>query len=148
MAVLDKREIPVLALDSMNVVHDEEVELVNQLDEVLCAYRENRGSAEAVDQALGALVNHMREHFAGEESRMRAANFPAYMMHKSDHNCVIGEAQAVYEDWAARRDTELLHAYLYDTLREWFLRHVATMDTVTAQFLMACADAGPEREAG
>lgn len=147
MSVLDPEHLPRVAIESMNHVHEEELALVNGLAAELEACRVGELTPGALDASLDALVAHMRVHFAGEEERMQAAAFPAFAIHRLDHNATLQEAQAVRDDWLARRDTELLWAYLHDTLGAWLLQHISTMDTVTALYLRGtCSDCDGPRE--
>lgn len=147
MGVLDPEHLPRVAIESMNQVHEEELALVNGLANKLEACVAGEITAQALDAPLAALVAHMQAHFSGEEERMQAAAFPAFAVHRSDHNATLQEAQAVLDDWRARRDTELLAVYLHDTLGAWLVQHISTMDTVTALYLQGvCSDCEGARE--
>jgi hemerythrin len=147
MSVLDPEHLPRVVIESMNQVHEEELELINGLAAELEACLAGEIATEALDAPLAVLVAHMQVHFAGEEERMQAAAFPAFAVHRSDHNATLQEAQAVLDDWLARRDTELLSAYLHDTLGGWLVQHISTMDTVTALYLQGvCSDCEGARE--
>lgn len=145
MRVLDEAQIPLVAIEAMNAVHREEIELINALAAQVQACKARQVEPQTIDQALGGLVEHMRGHFAGEERRMQGAGFPPYAVHKAEHERVLAEARAVYDDWVATRNLAALDAYLRDTLPKWMVQHIGTMDTVTAQFLSHHApDGGTE----
>lgn len=133
--MLNKEQLPVVALETMNTVHYEEVDLINALYAQVEAYTAGSVLPEAVDESLATLLAHMREHFAGEEALMREGGFPVYPVHKAEHDRVLREAQAIYQDWHVGRDLAALSTYLYQTLPTWLMNHISTMDTVTALFL-------------
>ncbi len=135
--MLDREKIPKVALDAMNEVHYEEIDLIIRLLDRLDAVAADELPAEALDAPIANLLEHIRVHFAGEEERMEAAGFPPYPVHKAEHDRVLAEASGVYEAWRSDRDQQVLSTYLRRTLPTWMAHHIATMDTVTAQFLAA-----------
>ncbi len=135
MHVLDKSQIPVVAIEAMNAIHWEEVEIIDALAAQVHACKARQVEPQTIDPAFAGLVEHMRRHFAGEEQQMQGAGFPPYLVHKAEHERVLGEAQAAYDSWVDTRDLEALGAYLRDTLPNWMVQHIETMDRVTAQFL-------------
>jgi len=137
MPVLDPDRIPVVALAAMNQVHQEEAELINSLSERLRACAEGRRAPADLDAPLDQLLEHLQAHFASEEARMRSAGFPPYPVHKAEHDRVLAEARAMVAHWRESRGLDELQAWLEQALPAWMLRHIATMDTVTAQFLQA-----------
>jgi hemerythrin len=135
--MLDRETIPKVALDVMNEVHYEEVDLIIELLKRLDAVAAEKLPAEALDTPLENLLEHIRAHFAGEEERMEAAGFPPYPVHKAEHDRVLAEASGVCQAWRSGRDLQALSAYLRRTLPTWMTNHIATMDMITAQFLAA-----------
>lgn len=135
--MLDKQKIPHVALEEMNTVHHEEADLINALLAQLDAVANGAVPAEALDTPLKDLLEHIREHFAGEEQRMLEAAFPPYPMHKAEHDRVFAQARSIYEAWLSNRDVRALADYLGRTLPGWMMQHIATMDAVTARFLVS-----------
>ncbi len=135
--MLDKQTIPNVALEEMNAVHHEEVDLINALLAQLDAVGDGAQPAEMLDAPLQHLLKHLREHFAGEERRMLEAAFPPYPMHKAEHDRVFAQARSVHEAWLDSRDVQALADYLGRTLPGWMMQHIATMDAVTARFLVS-----------
>ncbi|BAU49186.1 hemerythrin [Sulfurifustis variabilis] len=133
--MLDKEWIPKVALDEMNAVHDEEVDLLIELLNRLDGVAEGKLPPRALDAPLAALLEHMRNHFAGEEERMAEARFPAYAVHKAAHDRALAEAHFIYQAWLTGRDEAALYTYLRRTFPAWMIQHVTTMDAVTARFL-------------
>lgn len=136
MGRIDPRELPELPVPFMNEDHRREVGLVNDLEEALAAHA--RGGAAALDEVLAKLALlavHTREHFLREESAMRLARFPAYPVHKADHDRVLAEMDREARLFREKGDAARLSRYLFEVLPTWFRGLVRTMDVVTAQFL-------------
>lgn len=133
--MLDKEQIPKVALEEMNEVHYEEVDLLIELLNMLDALADGELPAQALDASLEKLLEHMREHFAGEEDRMVEAAFPPYPVHKAEHDRVLAEARSIYDAWLSDRDEQVLSTYLHRTFPAWMVQHISTMDAVTARFL-------------
>jgi len=124
-------ELSKVAFDEMNTVHAEEVEQLSHIETLL-----DTGAPDtALSQALEALFSHTREHFANEERLMREVGFPAYEMHKAEHNRALNEFQLMMMEWRNRNDNRILRDYICTDTPQWLLQHIATMDTVTANFI-------------
>ena len=124
--------IPNLSLGFMNDDHKEELALIEAAAAALAA-----GDAEALRAGLAALAVHTRAHFQREEEVMRAVRFPAYPVHKAEHDRVLAELAAEATAYADTRDAARLLGYLDAVVASWFPTHMATMDTITARFAAA-----------
>jgi len=123
--------VPKVAFDEMNAVHAEEVELLNRIEVLL-----DTGAPESeLSSALETLFEHTCEHFANEERLMREIGFPAYDMHKSEHDRVLNAFQLTMMDWRTKKDNAIIREYICTETPQWLQQHIATMDTVTAQFI-------------
>lgn len=122
--------IPLVAYPPMNDVHHEEVALITTLLTHVQSH-----DIDAIDTSLEGLLAHTRDHFANEERLMREVGFPPYMMHLGEHTRFLHEFQYIVLQWRSDRDIERLHEYLSSTLPMWLENHIATMDTITAQFI-------------
>lgn len=131
----DPASIPLVELESMNATHREEVELVNRLGDLLMGYRSG-GVAEAeLTATVKGWVEHTREHFERENRLMLEYGFPAYQMHSSEHERILGLLETLQREWLNSRSVEPLAGFLFETWPGWFETHVCTMDRVTAQFV-------------
>lgn len=127
---IDPHSIPQVALSFMNEDHHEAVNLINSL--LIHAEAED---AEKVTEALHGFLEHNAEHFAREEEAMRQYNFPPYDCHKGEHERVLAELKQEIDHWNSHKDFERVQSYLTETVVSWFINHLNTMDTVTAQFI-------------
>ena len=130
--MLEKEKLPRVAYAMMNTVHEEEVELLEKLESAL---NQNPFKVMEVDQVLSELLAHTQEHFANEERLMKEVSFPAMMMHQGEHLRVLNEMKRIVSHWGQTRDPEVVREYFLETLTEWLMLHITTMDTVTAQFI-------------
>jgi len=130
--MIDINTLPHLAFESMNQVHAQEVERLNNLYTLLDTAILD---AECIDEALVEIVAHTREHFAGEEKLMKQVSFPTYNIHKAEHGRVLNEMQYVIMDWNNRKDYERLNEYFKEEIPAWLHQHVSSMDVPAAEFI-------------
>lgn len=128
--MIDFATMPKVAFDAMNQVHSEEVELLNSLEKCL-----EFNDTVNIEILLETLLEHTIEHFDNEERLMQEVSFPAYVMHKDEHTRVLNETQMAILDWRTKRDNNIIKNYFFGTLIDWLPQHIASMDTITAQFI-------------
>lgn len=133
--LLDESDFPRVELEFMNQVHLEEIDMLNELAELFAARREGKQVEQLLAGRLRALLEHTRQHFAQEEALMRQAGFPPYPVHKQEHDRILGELEALFDGWEVSGDSHALEHFLLTTLPDWMVRHVASMDKVTAHYL-------------
>jgi hemerythrin len=134
MPEIDPAQIPELPIAFMNADHAREVSLVNDLEGALTAHARGERPVDDILERLSILAVHTRMHFLREESMMREARFPAYPVHKAEHDRVLAEMDAEARAFRERHDPARLRRYLFEALPAWFVNHIRTMDVVTAQF--------------
>lgn len=127
-----ENDVPKVAIAFMNEDHQHATEITNRL---LSLAEQEQPDSEQVTTTLAELYDHAKEHFAHEEAEMRRINFPPYPMHQGEHQRVLAEMQQVLENWEQQQDLEPFRVYVQQTLPQWFIHHISTMDTITAQFL-------------
>jgi hemerythrin len=130
---LDPERIPLVAVESMNQTHREEVALVNALSKLL--EQAEDADRKAIDQALAQWLEHTRAHFERENRLMERHGFPAYPIHAQEHAMVLAELERLQSRWQDNGELEPLRDFVCKHWPDWFNRHVSSMDTVTAQFL-------------
>ena len=136
MMLLDKENLPLVAMDFMNDVHMEDVDIINDLFDLILHFE-----TEPSDENKNKLNNkykewyeHTVDHFNGEEVMMKEQNFPPYPMHKGEHDNALATMREVFERWEKTQDIMVLKQYFIETLPAWLTNHIQTMDTVTAMF--------------
>ncbi|HEX9052769.1 MAG TPA: hemerythrin family protein [Anaeromyxobacter sp.] len=135
MAEINLERLPQLPIAFMNADHAHEVRLVNAVETALAAHRRGEGSLVAVVEQLSLLAVHTREHFLREETAMREARFPGYLVHRAEHDRVLAQMDAEARAFRDGGDGERLSRYLAEALPAWFVTHIRTVDAVTAGFL-------------
>ena len=128
--MITQEQLPMVAMPSMNDTHLEETLIINRLE---TAASENE--TKAVDSILKELLEHTNMHFSDEEDMMEEALFPAFNMHKSEHDRHLHELKSIIKYFEKHKDTSAISAYIKGNLTPWLINHIETMDTMTAKFL-------------
>lgn len=139
MPLVDLPAIPQVPLAFMNDDHAEEARRLNALADAIVALREGTGSKAEVLARWQALERHTREHFERENEAMRKAAFHAYPVHAGEHERVLAEMASEAAAFAEDGDAERLWIYVSQAVPAWFVRHIQTMDHVTARFVTMTA---------
>ena len=130
--LIREEELPKVELASMNDTHLEDLIMINELAQLI----EDK-KTDLITEKLDALIVHTVEHFSSEERMMLEKRFPAYPMHKAEHDRALAEMNEVVAEWKANKELEALRNYIVTTMPAWLVQHVSTMDTVTARFLVS-----------
>jgi hemerythrin len=125
--------IPLVALDFMNQTHKEEVSLVHSLMEKINTAADEPDYRE-ISTTLTQWLAHTEAHFQRENELMLEVNFPPYLVHSGEHENALSLLRAVINTWEEKRDLLQLSDYVFNQWPEWFMAHVKSMDTVTANF--------------
>jgi hemerythrin len=141
MRFVDTTQIPELPLAFMNADHAEEMRLLEDLGDALDEHRDGRGSLAPVLERLALLAVHTREHFLREEQAMRETGFPAYPVHKAEHDRALSEMDQEARRFREGGDPERLRKYLFQVVPAWFIHHIRTMDETTARFVSSTSAA-------
>jgi len=132
--LIDHNDIPQVAMDFMNEVHKEDVDIINTIFEHILVYDGSEASAKAIDELYSQWIEHTVIHFQNEEIKMREMHFPPYLAHKGEHDRALQEMRNLFSYWQQQRDIQALKIYFIETLPTWLQTHISTMDTVTARF--------------
>lgn len=130
--MLDIDELPKVALDFMNSDHEEATCITNRL---MALVEAGDNDTQRIGDTLKLLHVHCTEHFARENVQMEHFKFPAYSIHRREHEQVLQEMQDELDAWGSSGNVQQLKLYVFKTLPEWFIGHIQTMDTVTAMFI-------------
>ncbi|MDQ7055943.1 MAG: hemerythrin family protein [Persephonella sp.] len=133
--LLDISQLPRVALERMNKVHEEEIKILNRLYEAIEKFQEGKGSLEEIDKRLEEFFQDVLKHFSSEQEMMEQYNFFAYPMHRGEHDMILGQLQNLKKKWEKDKNPELIKSYIEKEFLPWLMNHIQTMDTVTAHFL-------------
>ena len=78
---------------------------------------------------------HIREHLGRENDLMERTDFYAKDVHMGVHESVLAELDAMQAKLDAG-DIAAVRVYVCEDLPLWFLSHLETMDTMTAEFAL------------
>jgi len=131
--VLELDQVPQVAMDAMNAVHQEELMIVNNISAAI-ADNDNIRISKLCDQWL----EHTIAHFARENTLMETHAFPAFHCHHGEHIEALAGLEAIINDWKESTDIEALTNYVRDTWPGWYINHISTMDTITSAFIKSC----------
>lgn len=139
--VMEPVSIPELPVSKMNTTHHEEVGLVSRIARCL---NEATAPCSELDALLGEWEAHTEAHFGRENRWMQEYGFPAYPIHSGEHERVLEHLKTLCANWRDTQDPSELAHFVNAEWPVWFEQHVASMDTVTAQFLAQAG--GPDLE--
>jgi hemerythrin len=134
--LIDKQDIPQVALESMNKTHFDEIEIINELHALLTRALAGEPLEAEIKAAIENFADHVEKHFASEEALMTEYGFPAIVIHKGEHDRVRAELFGIINKWRNDGDIAPLADYLVNVHGEWARNHIGTMDTMTAYFLV------------
>ncbi len=89
---------------------------------------------EAITPLFTKFVEHMQEHFAYEEERMKEASYPMFTIHQAEHYKVLNEARYQLMMWQSKPDLWELREYLSEDFVEWIHQHIDAMDVAMIDF--------------
>jgi hemerythrin len=128
--VLTHEDVPQVAMDTMNEVHQEELTIVNNLYSAILANNNDK-----ISELCLQWVEHTKDHFNNENTMMEKYGFPAYHCHHSEHTEALALLQSTVQDWNNQHDIEALTLYVKDSWPQWYVNHISTMDTITSAFI-------------
>lgn len=128
-------ELPKVAVDEMNDVHQNEVNIVNKLYEDIVNYESGHSDLEKVKDSFAHFLNDVISHFTFENELMKEYNFFAYNMHRAEHDRVISELKYLEKILNEKGDVKAVKDYLICNFKPWLISHVQSMDTVTAMYI-------------
>lgn len=136
MTLINKQELPQVAAQFMNDVHDEDIDIINELYALIQKYESDPTlvNEELLNAQYQKWFEHTVAHFKGEEEKMLELNFPPYPMHKGEHENALQVMDDVFRTWQSSKDIDVLKNYISQELPEWLRNHIQTMDTITAMF--------------
>jgi len=111
-----------VGVESMDVEHQEMIDLINEIYEKL----DSNPDADQIEQCLGDIFSTVSMHFALEESLMRKSNYAEYQAHKNDHEDLLDQIRDLMDDFDS--DTAAGATRLEQGLSDWFAGHFATFD--------------------
>jgi hemerythrin len=145
---LDELEqVPQTVLRFMNEDHSTEFKLTGALAASLERALAGTARTGEVEERWAALALHTKEHFSREEASMSETDDPTFPRHRAEHERLLAVLEVRWESYVEARDCQRLLDFTRRELRELFVAHVTTMDSVTARYVM-CQREAPAPAAG
>ena len=135
--LINKDNLPLVAMEFMNEVHLEDVDIINDLFCAVLEYENNPtdDNEQILHSKYKVWYDHTVDHFQKEEVMMKEKQFPPYPIHQGEHTFALNRMEEVFKQWQSTKDINILKVYMQQELPEWLVKHIQTMDTVTAMFL-------------
>ena len=111
-----------VGVESMDVEHQEMIDLINEIYEKL----DSNPDADQIEQCLGDIFSTVSMHFALEERLMRKSNYAEYQAHKDNHEELLDQIRDLMDDFDS--DTAAGATRLEQGLSDWFAGHFSTFD--------------------
>lgn len=135
--LLNKEDLPMLAMDSMNETHLEDLAIINELFTLVLNYEKNASleNEKLIDAKYSEWFEHTINHFNGENTMMQERGFGPYLFHKAEHDNALALMETNFRTWKETKDMSAFKHYLAEVLPQWLIQHINSMDRVTALFL-------------
>ncbi len=109
-------------------------ELVGRIADLEEAIRVRQGSSKVV-RTLGYLIEYAGFHFAEEESRMAACEYPGLEEHRDRHGEFRETLANLEQDFQEEGSSEMLASSIGTFLFNWLVNHIQTVDMRLGDFL-------------
>ncbi|HIQ47365.1 MAG TPA: bacteriohemerythrin [Sulfurovum sp.] len=114
----------------MNMLHDEEIEIVNSFHDAVLAK-----DIDKIDELFKVLQFDIEDHFTTEEDMMEESKFYAAQIHKAEHDTMRGKVKDIQADWDKNKDPAAVQEFLEGEFKKWIVLHVARWDAETAMHI-------------
>ncbi|MFT5661667.1 MAG: hemerythrin [Sulfurimonas sp.] len=128
--LLEKKDVQQVSNDVMNMLHDEEIEIVNSFHDAVVAK-----DIKKIDELFTVLEFDVEDHFSTEEEMMEESGFYAAGIHKAEHDTMRGKVKKIKEGWVINKDPIPVQEFLEGEFKHWMVLHVARWDSETALHL-------------
>jgi hemerythrin len=125
-----KSEVQQVANAMMNMLHEEEIDIVNDFHDAVVAK-----DIAKIDDLFKVLLYDIEDHFSTEEDMMEESKFYAFAIHKTEHDSMRKKVKAIKDGWDADKDPKTVQNFLEGDFKSWLVLHVARWDSETAMHL-------------
>lgn len=128
--LITPRDVQQVANDVMNMLHEEEIEIINAFHDAAVA--EDRVK---IDEMFSVVIFDVEDHFSTEEEMMEQSGFYAMQMHKSEHDTMRKKISDLKKNWDIHKNPKDIREFLEGEFKHWIVLHVARWDSETAMHL-------------
>ena len=123
-------EIQQVANEVMNMLHEEELEIINDFYDAVKAK-----DIEKIDELFKVVLFDVEDHFSTEEKMMEQANYVNFQTHKSDHDTMREKLKKFHDRWEILKSPKEVQGFLEKDFKKWIKLHISKWDTETALHL-------------
>lgn len=125
--LLTDNDVQQVANEVMNMLHEDEIEVINALHDALVAK-----DIEKIDELLKQAVSEIEVHFKTEEDMMAEAAYANAGMHKADHDLIRGKIEKYQKRWDVLKSPTELRGFFEKDFKKWYTGHITKWDAQTA----------------
>lgn len=114
----------------MHMLHEEEMEIVNNFHDALIAK-----DTQKITELFEVLMYDVEDQFSTEEDMMEERQFYAAQIHKVEHDTMRKKIQTSHKYWKTNKDPHKVQEFLEGEFKHWMVLHVARWDSETAMHL-------------
>ncbi len=130
--LIQDREIQKVTNDVMNMLHEDELELINAFHDAVVAK-----DIDKIDELFKTVLAEVEAHFKVEEEMMEQSEYHSLKVHKSDHDMMLTKLKKFHKRWEILKGPKELRGFLEKDFKTWIIQHVGKWDAQTAQHLGA-----------
>jgi hemerythrin-like metal-binding protein len=120
-----------VGIESIDQQHKKLINLINMLQTTV-----DYSTGEAFErEALDAVVDYTKTHFAYEEGLMSKYAYPGFEAHKVKHQEMIDEVEKLLSEYEQDPERAMRHGLTY--LKQWLVRHINGTDKEYSDFLIS-----------
>jgi len=118
-----------VGIESIDQQHKKLINLINMLQTTV-----DYSTGEAFErEALDAVVDYTKTHFAYEEGLMSKYGYPDFEAHKGKHREMINEVQKLTAEYDQNPEHAMQHGLNF--LKQWLIKHINGTDKEYSDFL-------------
>ncbi len=116
------------------IIDSQHTELFDRVNNLLKALMLAKGN-EQVGDTVRFLDSYVKVHLSTEEDYMIKYNYPDYPPHKKAHIIFTNNVSKLKREFEERGPTFQLAATVQETVGDWFVNHIKTVDMRYVPFL-------------
>ncbi|MHA3964844.1 MAG: bacteriohemerythrin [Candidatus Thorarchaeota archaeon SMTZ1-45] len=124
--------------DSLSVgiklIDEQHKMLIQRIKDLSDAVEQARG-LEKILQTLDFMIDYTEFHFSTEEKHMKKLGYPAFDVHKKQHDEFNSTLDCLVEDFEEEGATDALSISINTFLINWLVKHIKSMDKKFGEFL-------------
>ena len=120
-------EIQQVANEVMNMLHEEEIEIINEFYDAVVAK-----DIEKIDELFKVVLFDVEDHFSTEEAMMEQNKYGYFQVHKSDHDTMREKLAKFHKRWEILKGPTELQGFLEKDFKQWIKLHISKWDTEMA----------------